>query len=149
MCQVLKLAYYSSGVPFPLNIGGSLDFRFFCQVTTVIIGVNYFRTAIVFTQELIVSIQEAIRVLGVYVIYKLQSRFNIAKELISIVNKGTVNFVSLKGLRVQQGAVDYLYNIRVYLYKEVYKNFAGVLGFSYFSIINIAYLGSLQRQEKN
>jgi len=29
MYQVLKLAYYSSGVPFPLNIGGSLDIRFF------------------------------------------------------------------------------------------------------------------------
>ena len=63
MCQVLKLACHSSRVPFPLNISGSLDLRFFCQVATIIIGVDYFRTAIVSTQELIVPIQKAIRVL--------------------------------------------------------------------------------------
>ena len=38
--------------------------------------------------------------------------------------------------------VDYLRDIRVYLYKEVYKNIAGVLGFGHFSIISIAYLGA-------
>ena len=85
---------------------------------------------------------------GVYVIYKLQSRFNIAKELVGIVNKSIVSFIGLKGLRVQQGAADYLYDVRVCLYKEVCKNFAGVLGFSHFGIINIAYLGGLWRQEK-
>ena len=60
-----------------------------------------------------------------------------------MINKGIVNFVSLKGFRVQQGAADYLYNIGVYLYKEVYKNFTGVLGFGYFSIINVTYLDGL------
>ena len=44
--------------------------------------------------------------------------------------------------------MDYLYDIGVYLYKEVYKNFTGVLGFGYFGVINIAYLGSLWRWEK-
>ena len=44
--------------------------------------------------------------------------------------------------------MDCLYNIRVCLYKKVYKNFAGVLGFGYFGVINIAYLGSLWRWEK-
>jgi len=38
--------------------------------------------------------------------------------------------------------MDYLYDIRVYLYKEVYKNVAGVLGFGYFGVISIAYLGA-------
>ena len=65
-----------------------------------------------------------------------------------MINKGIVNFISLKGFRVQQRAADCLYNIRVYLYKEVYKNFIGVLGFGYFSIINIAHLGGLWRWEK-
>ena len=65
-----------------------------------------------------------------------------------MVNKGIVNFISFKGFRVQQGAADYLYDIRVYLYKEVCKNFTGVLGFGYFNIINVAYLGNLWRQEK-
>ena len=44
--------------------------------------------------------------------------------------------------------MDCLYNIKVYLYKEIYKNFTGVLGFSYFSIINIAHLGGLWCWEK-
>ena len=65
-----------------------------------------------------------------------------------MVNKGIVNFVSFKGFRVQQGAADYLCDIGVYLYKEVYKNFTGVLGFGYFGIINIAHLGDLWRWEK-
>ena len=65
-----------------------------------------------------------------------------------MVNKGIVSFIGLKGLRVQQGAADYLYNIRVYLYKEVYKNFTGVLGFGHFGVINVAHLGDLQCQEK-
>ena len=65
-----------------------------------------------------------------------------------MVNKGIVRFIGLEGFRVQQGAVDCLYNIQVYLYKEVYKNFAGVLGFGYFGIINVAHLGSLWCQEK-
>jgi hypothetical protein len=38
--------------------------------------------------------------------------------------------------------VDCLYNIRVYLYKEVCKDVVGVLGFGYFSVISIAYLGA-------
>ena len=63
-------------------------------------------------------------------------------------NKGIVNFISFKGFRTQWGVADYLYNIRVCLYKEVYKNFIGVLGFGYFGVINIAYLGNLQHQEK-
>ena len=29
------------------------------------------------------------------------------------------------------------------LYKKVYKNFAGVLGFGYFGVINVAHLGGL------
>ena len=62
-----------------------------------------------------------------------------------MVDKGIVSFVGLKGLRVQQGAADCLYNIGVYLYKEVYKNFAGVLGFGHFGVINITYLGGLWR----
>ena len=65
-----------------------------------------------------------------------------------MVNKSIVNFVSFKGFRVQQGAADCLYNVRVYLYKEVYKNFTGVLGFGHFGVINIAYLGNLQRWKK-
>ena len=65
-----------------------------------------------------------------------------------MVNKGIVNFISFKGFRVQWEAVDCLYNIRVYLYKEVYKNFTGVLGFGHFGVVNIAYLGNLWRQEK-
>ena len=62
-----------------------------------------------------------------------------------MVNKGIVSFIGLKGLRVQWGAADYLYNVRVYLYKEVYKNFAGVLGFGHFGVVNVAYLGGLWR----
>ena len=65
-----------------------------------------------------------------------------------MVNKGIVNFISFKGFRVQQGAADCLCNIRVYLYKEVCKNFIGVLGFGHFGVINVAYLGNLWRQEK-
>jgi hypothetical protein len=38
--------------------------------------------------------------------------------------------------------VDYLCDIRVYLYKEIYKNVAGVLGFGHFGIISITYLGA-------
>jgi len=60
-----------------------------------------------------------------------------------MVNKGIVSFISLKGFRVQWGAADYLYNIKVCLCKEVYKNFTGVLGFSHFGVINIAHLGGL------
>ena len=62
-----------------------------------------------------------------------------------MVNKGIVSFIGLKGLRVQWGAADYLYDVGVYLCKEVCKNFAGVLGFGYFGVINIAYLGGLWR----
>ena len=65
-----------------------------------------------------------------------------------MVNKGIVNFISFKGFRVQQGVADCLYNVRVCLYKKVCKNFTGVLGFSHFGVINVAYLGDLQRQEK-
>ena len=65
-----------------------------------------------------------------------------------MINKGIINFISLKSFRVQQGAADCLYNIGVCLYKKVYKNFTGVLGFSYFGIINIAYLGGLWCWEK-
>ena len=65
-----------------------------------------------------------------------------------MVNKGIVNFIVFKGFRVQQGAADYPCDIRVCLYKEVCKNFIGVLGFGYFGIINIAYLGDLWRQKK-
>jgi hypothetical protein len=36
----------------------------------------------------------------------------------------------------------------VCLYKKVYKNFTGVLGFSHFSIINVAHLDGLWRWEK-
>jgi hypothetical protein len=36
----------------------------------------------------------------------------------------------------------------VCLYKKVYKNFTGVLGFGHFGIINVAYLDSLWRWEK-
>jgi len=64
------------------------------------------------------------------------------KKLVSIVNKGKVSFTRLKGLRVQYKAADYLRDIRVYFYKEVYKNVIGVLGFGYFSIISVAYLGT-------
>jgi hypothetical protein len=60
-----------------------------------------------------------------------------------MINKGIVNFISLKGFRIQWGAVDYLYNVGVCLYKKVYKNFTGVLGFGYFGIINVAYLNGL------
>jgi len=38
--------------------------------------------------------------------------------------------------------VDYLRDIGVYLYKEVYKNVVGVLGFGHFGIISIAYLSA-------
>ena len=79
---------------------------------------------------------------GVYIIHALQSYFNIIKELISIVSKGKVSFAGLKGLRVQQGAADYLRNIGVYLYKEVCENITGVLGFGHFGVISIAYLGA-------
>ena len=65
-----------------------------------------------------------------------------------MVNKDMVNFVSFKGFRVQQGVADCLYNIRVCLYKEVYKNFTGILGFGHFGIINITYLGDFQHWEK-
>ena len=65
-----------------------------------------------------------------------------------MVNKGIVNFIGFKGFKVQQGAADYLYNVRVYLCKEVYKNFIGVLGFGHFGVINIAHLGNLWRWEK-
>jgi hypothetical protein len=37
---------------------------------------------------------------------------------------------------------DYLRDIRVCLYKEVYKDVMGVLGFGYFGVFNIAYLGA-------
>jgi len=62
-----------------------------------------------------------------------------------MVNKGIVSFVGLKGFRVQWGAADCPCDIRVYLYKEVCKNFTGVLGFGHFGIINITHLGSLWR----
>jgi len=62
-----------------------------------------------------------------------------------MVDKGIVSFISLKGLRVQWGAADYLCDVRVCLCKEVCKNFAGVLGFSHFGVINVAYLGGLWR----
>jgi hypothetical protein len=62
-----------------------------------------------------------------------------------MINKGIINFVGLKGFRVQWGAADYLCNVGVCLYKEVYKNFAGVLGFGYFSIVDVAYLDGLWR----
>ena len=65
-----------------------------------------------------------------------------------MVNKGIVSFIGLKGLRVQQGAADCPCDIRVCLYKEVYKNFTGVLGFGHFGVINIAHLGGLQRWKK-
>ena len=65
-----------------------------------------------------------------------------------MVNKGIVNFVGFKGFRVQQGVADCLYNVRMCLYKEVYKNFTGVLGFGHFGVINIAHLGNLQCWEK-
>ena len=65
-----------------------------------------------------------------------------------MINKGIVNFIGLKGFRVQQGVVNWLYNIRVCLYKEVYKNFIGVLGFSHFGVINVAHLGGLWCWEK-
>jgi len=38
--------------------------------------------------------------------------------------------------------VDYLRDIRVYLYKEVCENVTGVLGFSYFGVISVTYLGA-------
>jgi hypothetical protein len=44
--------------------------------------------------------------------------------------------------------VDCLYDIRVCLYEEVYKNFTGVLGFGYFSVVNVAYLNGFWRWEK-
>jgi hypothetical protein len=65
-----------------------------------------------------------------------------------MIDNGIVNFIGLKGFRVQWGAVDYLYNIRVCLYKEVYKNFTEVLGFSHFGVINVAYLNGLWHWEK-
>ena len=65
-----------------------------------------------------------------------------------MVNKGIVNFVSFKGFRVQQGAADCPYDVRVCLCKEVYKNFTGVLGFGHFGIINIAHLGNLWHWKK-
>jgi hypothetical protein len=43
---------------------------------------------------------------------------------------------------------DCLCNIGVYLYKEVCKNFTGVLGFSHFSVVDVAYLDGLWRWEK-
>ena len=43
---------------------------------------------------------------------------------------------------------DCLYDIKVCLYKEVYKNLIGVLGFGYFGVINVAHLGNLWRWEK-
>jgi hypothetical protein len=60
-----------------------------------------------------------------------------------MINKGIVNFISLKGFRVQWGAVDCLYNVGVCLYKEVCKNFTGVLGFGHFGIVDVAYLDGL------
>ena len=65
-----------------------------------------------------------------------------------MINKDIVNFISLKGFRVQQGAADCLYNVRVCLCKEVCENFIGVLGFGYFNVINVAYLSGLQCWEK-
>ena len=44
--------------------------------------------------------------------------------------------------------MDCLCNVRVYLYKKVCENFAGVLGFGHFSIVNIAYLGGFWCWEK-
>jgi hypothetical protein len=38
--------------------------------------------------------------------------------------------------------VDCLRDIGVCLYKEVYKDIAGVLGFGYFGVISVAYLGA-------
>jgi len=38
--------------------------------------------------------------------------------------------------------VDYLRDIRVYLYKEVCKNIVGVLSFSYFGVVSVTYLGA-------
>ena len=65
-----------------------------------------------------------------------------------MINKGIVNFISLKGFKVQQGAANCLYNIRVYLYKKVYKNFIGVLGFGHFGVVNITHLNGFWHQEK-
>ena len=62
-----------------------------------------------------------------------------------MVNKGMVSFIGFKGLRVQWGVIDCLCNIGVCLYKKVCKNFAGVLGFSHFSVINVTHLSGLWR----
>jgi len=65
-----------------------------------------------------------------------------------MVNKGMISFIGLKGLRVQWGAADYPCDVRVCLCKEVCKNFAGVLGFGHFSVVDVAHLGGLWRWEK-
>ena len=44
--------------------------------------------------------------------------------------------------------MDCLYDIRVCLYKKVCKNFAGVLSFGHFGVINVAHLGGLWCWEK-